>query len=347
MLRLHHPDCVTAHMAFEPATLSGGGAVPDDDAPLPDAAEIRSAAWIDLHMPTEREREAVEAALGIELPSKEDMTEIEASSRVYRDGAAQVMNVLLVVGMDSDSPAEAAVSLILMPEQLITVRYADPRAFRSMDQSCAKSGPGTDPLLLLIRLLDFVVDRTADILELVGAEIDSLSALVFGRHAPITRRISTPDLQAILRRIGNVQFTLNKVHDSLVTLQRTASFLSIGGTEEGAVKGEPGRLQRETLKSISRDVQSLSENSSYMTQNAFFLLDAALGRISIEQNAIIKIFSIAAVVFLPPTLVASIYGMNFVHMPELEWIAGYPFALLMMILSAVLPYLYFKRKGWL
>lgn len=347
MLRLHHPDCVTAHMAFEPAAVVGSGEGLSADTPLPSEAQIRSATWVDLCYPTERERQAVEAALGIELPSKEDMTEIEASSRVYRDDAAQVMNVLLVVGMDSDKPAEAPVSLVLTAEQLITLRYADPRAFRSLDQSCAKSGPGTDPVQLLVRLLDYVVDRTADILERMGGEIDSLSALVFGRDAPVTMRISNADLQAILRRIGNVQFVLNKVHDSLVTLQRATSFLGIGSSEDGVARARPGKLQRETLKSLSRDIQSLSENSSYMTQNVFFLLDAALGRISIEQNAIVKIFSVAAVIFLPPTLVASVYGMNFEHMPELEWAAGYPFALGLMLLSAVLPYLYFKKRGWL
>jgi len=347
MLRLYHADCVTALIAFEkPAAGAAEDGNPADYDP-PTSGAIASATWIDLYDPTEEERAAVEAALGIDLPTREDMTEIEASSRVYRDGAAQVMNVLLVVGMDRDRPAESAVSLILTQTHLITVRYADQRAFRSLEQSCAKSGPGSDPLLLLVRLLDFAVDRTADILERMGGEIDSLSALIFGRDMPATIRISNADLQAILRRIGNVQFVLNKVHDSLVTLLRATSFLSIGSSEDGTAKGRPGRLQRETLKSISRDIQSLLENSGYMTQNVFFLLDAAMGRISIEQNAIVKIFSVAAVIFLPPTLVASIYGMNFEHMPELEWAAGYPFALGVMLLSAVLPYLYFKKRGWL
>jgi magnesium transporter len=143
---------------------------------------------------------------------------------------------------------------------------------------------------------------------------------------------------------------LNKVHDSLVTLQRAAGFLSIGheaGDDGTTALHRPDKLVRESLKSLLRDIMSLSENSGYLTQNVGFLLDAALGRISIEQNAIVKIFSVAAVIFLPPTLVASIYGMNFRFMPELEWAAGYPMALGMMVLSAVLPYLYFKKRGWL
>jgi magnesium transporter len=345
MLRLHTPDQPTA--AIPPEVVAGGGPAPLTL--LPDADAIRAAVWVDLAFPTSAERAAVEAATGIDLPTKADMIEIEASSRVYRDGGAHVMNVLLVVGLDSDSPGAVPVSLILTARQLFTVRYSDPRAFRALDLSCTKMAPGTSPTLLLARLLENVVDRTADILERMGSDIDSLSALVFGRDRPASLRLSTNDLQAILRRIGNVQFVLNKVHDSLVTLLRATSFLSIAPGEDESGAGIPrhDKLVRETLKSVTRDIMSLSENSGYMTQNVGFLLDAALGRISIEQNAIVKIFSVAAVIFLPPTLVASVYGMNFELMPELGWEFGYPLALLLMVLSAVLPYLYFKRRGWL
>ncbi len=340
MLRLHAPDRPTDPILPE---VVAGGALPG---PLPSAEDIRAAVWVDLAFPLEAERAAVEAATGIELPTKDDMVEIEASSRVYRAGDAQVMNVLMVVGMDSGSPEAIPVSLILTPTQLVTVRYSDPRAFRSLDLSCTRAAPGPSSTLLLVRLLENVVDRTADILERTGDDIDSLSSLIFGRDRPATLRLSTADLQTILRRIGNVQFVLNKVHDSLVTLLRAASFLSIGpGGEDSKLRND--KLLRETLKSLSRDIMSLSENSGYLTQNVGFLLDAALGRISIEQNAIVKIFSVAAVIFLPPTLVASVYGMNFNVMPELDWRYGYPLALLLMILSAVLPYLYFKKRGWL
>jgi magnesium transporter len=344
MLRLHAPDRATEPLP--PDTVAGGGNL----AALPDADAIRGAVWVDLSFPVEAEREAVEAALGIELPTKADMTEIEASSRVYRDGPAQVMNVLLVVGVDSGEPAAVPVSLIMTPRQLVTVRYSDPHAFRSLDLSCTKAPPGASPQHLVIRLADNIVDRTADILERAGAEIDSLSAQIFGRDRPKSMRLSTNDLQVILRRIGNAQFLLNKVHDSLVTMQRAASFLAIGheAGEDGTPSLQrPDKLTRESLKSIMRDITSLSENTGYMTQHVSFLLDAALGRITVEQTAIVKIFSVLAVVFLPPTLVASIYGMNFEHMPELAWPFGYPMALLMMLLSAILPYAYFKHKGWL
>ena len=343
MLRLHAPDrCTTPIPATEVA--SNGDVL----APLPSAADIQSAVWVDLSFPTELETAAVEAALGLDLPTKADMLEIEASSRVYREDHAQVMNLLLVVGVDSGTSAAVPVSLILTPKQLVTVRYADPQAFRSLDISCTRTAPGTSAQMLLTRLLENVVDRTADILETMGSEIDSTATLVFGLDKPGTMRLSTNDLQMILRRIGSTQHVLNKVHESLVTQLRAVNFLSIGHTEaEGASRTKPEKLVRETLKSLTRDIQSLSENSNYLTQNIGFLLDAALGRISIEQNAIVKIFSVAAVIFLPPTLVASIYGMNFTHMPELDEVYGYPLALIMMVLSAVLPYLWFKKKGWL
>ncbi len=343
MLRLHAPDRCTSPL---PATdVATNGNVLE---PLPTADEIQSAVWVDLIFPTPLETSAVEEALGLDLPTKADMLEIEASSRVYRERHAQVMNLLMVVGVDSGTPAAVPVSLILTSSQLVTVRYADPQAFRTLDVSCTRTVPGASAQMLLMRLMENIVDRTADILEKMGGEIDSVASLVFGLDRPKTLRLSTGDLQMILRRIGSTQHVLNKVHESLVTQPRAVNFLSVGHSEaEAPSRTKPDKLLRETMKSLTRDIQSLSENSNYLTQNVGFLLDAALGRISIEQNAIVKIFSVAAVIFLPPTLVASIYGMNFVHMPELDETYGYPLALMMMVLSAVLPYLWFKKKGWL
>ena len=342
MLRLHLPDQPTAPLS--PEEIAAGPALVR---PLPDATAIREAVWVDLAFPLELEVEAVEGALGIDLPAKADMMAIEASSRVYHDNGAHVMNLLLVVGVDSGTPTAEPVSLVLTENQLVTLRYSDPRAFRTLEASCVKGAPGPSAQTLLVRLLEAAVDRTADILERMGDEIDSTSQLVFGLDRPAGARISNNDLQQILRRIGAIQLTLNKVHDSLVTLLKTTSFLQTGpGSEEGG-RSKWDKPLKERVKSISRDVMSLAENANFLTQNVGFLLDAALGRISIEQNAIVKIFSVAAVIFLPPTLVGTIYGMNFEVMPELKWAAGYPMALGLMVLSAVVPYLYFKRRGWL
>lgn len=343
MLRLHHPDRPSDLLPIAEPDAAASAFVP-----LPDAAAIRAAVWVDLSFPTSEETAAVQSALGLELPTREDMEEIEASSRVYREEQSQVMNLLLVVGVDSHTPAAAPVSLILTPTQLVTVRFADPQAFRSLDLACTRAAPGESAERLLIRLLENVVDRTADILEKMGTEIDRLAAQIFGLDRPKASRLSTADLQTILRQIGSTQFVLNKVHESLVTQSRASSFLAIGaGAGEVNGRTKTDKQVREMLKSLSRDIQSLSETSQFLTQNVGFLLDAAMGRISIEQNAIVKIFSVAAVIFLPPTLVASVYGMNFEHMPELGLELGYPMALGLMLLSAVLPYLWFKHKGWL
>jgi len=317
-----------------------------------DPASLHNAVWIDLADPMPFEMAAVEAATALKLPTRESLVEIEASSRSYQEGGASFMTATTVVGLDSDTPASVPLGFVLTPSQLITLRYADPHSFRLMTSQCDRTALGDNPLAVLLKLLDLIVDRVADILERMSEEIDKTSRLVFGQDTPASRRITSDDLRTILRRIGDTQFVVNKVHDSLHTLQRIVGFLNLPAEVEPAEPLEQRRAKvdkrsREELKSLARDIASLLENATYLSANIGFLLEASVGRISIEQNAIIKIFSVAAVVFLPPTLVASIYGMNFVHMPELEWLLGYPIALVMMVLSAILPYLWFKKKGWL
>ena len=322
------------------------------DRPTPDGAEaetpgmeaIRSAVWIDLDCPTGAEMALVEQALGTDLPTAEEMREIEASSRVYRENGASYMTAVLVAGMASGTPVSTPVGFVLAPGgQLVTVRMLTPHSFQTAIQQAAKTAPGDSGRAVLLHLLDLVVDRAADVLEMLGVRIDETSAAIFGRNDPPDRRLSPQALQDLLRAIGNNQYALNKVHDSLQTLTRVVSFL----TAIEAQNGKPSRADRETLRSLARDISSLTENSTYLMQNVFFLLDAAVGRISIEQNVIIKILSFASIVLMPPTLIAGIYGMNFEFMPELHHKLGYPLALAVMLLSAVLPLLYCRRKGWL
>jgi magnesium transporter len=328
MLRIYRPGA------------KGADVLSPDDGP----EALAGAVWIDIADPLAWEGPLLKAATGIELPRRADMVEIEASSRIYREDGASVMTVVLVVGMDSDNPSTVPVSFILTRDRLVTVRYSDPQPFRSFGLLCDRTGPPPTPLAVLAGLLDAIVDRTADILERMGSDLDQISGMVFALRTPSGRRLSTDDLSMILRRIGQVNFVLNKVHDSLQTLMRMASFLLVPSRDPEL---RHDKQIKEELKSLARDLSSLDQNASYQSSNVGFLLDAALGRISIEQNAIIKIFSVAAVVFLPPTLVASIYGMNFDFMPELHWDLGYPWALGLMVLSAAVPYLWFKRKGWL
>jgi magnesium transporter len=194
---------------------------------------------------------------------------------------------------------------------------------------------------ILIALLEAMVDRLADVLERASREVVEISHDIF--H-PAEKKASKRDrgFQIVLRRIGRKEDLVSKMQDSLLTLQRLSGFLGQATMQRGSDKDVRGRV-----KTLARDVESLSDHAAFLSQKITFLLDATLGMINIEQNAIIKIVSVAAVVFLPPTLVASVYGMNFDVMPELKWLLGYPFALALMAVSAVLPFWYFKRRGWL
>jgi len=311
----------------------------------PDAILPPRAVWIDLLEPTREEEKLVERSLGFEVPTREEMAEIEPSSRLYQDKGAVFLTANVMSGIDAGDPVSAPVSFVLTSEHLVTVRYADPKPFRAFAAHAARE-PNlcASSTMTLIHLLDAIVDRLADTLEVVQVDIDKTSRAVFRRGMERDRRkrrMSNEELQALLLRIGDDQDLLAKTRDSLVSMGRLMSFLSL-----------PAHIRqdkdlREHVKSLSRDIDSLLDHSAFLATNVSFLLDASLGLINIEQNAIIKIFSVAAVVFLPPTLVASIYGMNFEHMPELGWPYGYPFALGLMVVSAIVPYLFFKRKGWL
>jgi magnesium transporter len=193
---------------------------------------------------------------------------------------------------------------------------------------------------VLLALLDAIVDRLADLLEGGGREIEAISRSIF-RHVPDGARRG-PDFRSILEQIGRQGDLVSNVADSLVTVERLVAFLTL--VSEKRTTSKESRVR---MKSLARDTRFLAGHAGSLSQKVTFLLDATLGMISIEQNAIIKIFSVAAVIFLPPTLVASIYGMNFHVMPELDWLFGYPFALGLMVLSAVLSYWVFKRQGWL
>jgi magnesium transporter len=234
----------------------------------------------------------------------------------------------------------APVTFILAGNRLVTVRYHEPRAFltfppRAEKVSLGCTGGGT----VLLALLDAIVDRLADLLEAGGRDIEALSRTVFQpAEAPGPR----PDYRSVLYQIGRQGDLVSNVSDCLVTLERLVAFLTLTAGQRAM-----GKEQRVRLKSLSRDTRFLTDHAGSLSQKVTFLLDATLGMISIEQNAIIKIFSVAAVVFLPPTLIASIYGMNFTLMPELALRFGYPLALGLMVLSAALSLWFFKRRRWL
>ncbi|MDO9415664.1 magnesium transporter CorA family protein [Pararhizobium sp.] len=297
--------------------------------------------WLDLLKPDKAEDTFVEGLLGIEVPTREDMKDIEPSSRLYTDGNTVFMTASLVFRADEELPELTDVAFVLTGSRLITVRYAEPKSFKLFKASMHRipGGCRTGPVMAA-RLFETIVDRTAEILEQAVVRIDKLSTQVF---ADKTRRTRRPPhyLEDRLLDVAGHHRLIAKARDSLTSLSRVTSFLStVPAVQE----------DRETLelcRTVSRDIQFLSEHAAFISGNITFLLDASLGLIGVEQNAIIKIFSIASVVFLPPTLVASIYGMNFDFMPELKWLYGYPSSLGLMIVSAIVPFFFFRWKGWL
>jgi magnesium transporter len=298
--------------------------------------------WADLFEPTKEEEATIENWIGVGIPTREEMQEIEISSRLYVENGAFFMTATLPAHADGDRPVMSPVTFVLSQNRLITVRYHEPRAFQTFPMRAEKADIGcTSGETILIALLEAIVDRLADVLERAGSEVIEISHDIF--H-PAEKKASKRDrgFQIILRRIGRKEDLVSNIQDSLLSLQRLSGFFG-----QAMVPRKNDKDLRARVKTLSRDVSSLSDHASFLSQKITFLLDATLGMINIEQNAIIKIVSVAAVVFLPPTLVASVYGMNFDVMPELKWLLGYPFALFLMVISAVLPFWYFKRRGWL
>jgi len=275
------------------------------------------------------------------VPTREDMQEIEISSRLYIENSARYMTATLMCNSDSDMPKTTAVTFILAGHRLVTVRYDEPKPFALVEhklaRSCAAAITGE---MVLMELLDAVIDRCADILERCGADIDQVSHDIFEPEGE--RHGHAKQYSQILIAIGRKGDLTSKVRESLVSIGRLVTFLS--AVMEGA---KWSKDMREQLKTMQRDVASLSDHASYLSNKITFVLDAMLGVVNLEQNNIIKLFSVMAVVLMPPTLIASIYGMNFKIMPELEWTHGYAYALVSMVLAAALPYLFFRWKKWL
>lgn len=306
----------------------------------PDEEIPEAAVWIDLMSPVPPEDKMVERAIGVAVPTREEMQEIEPTSRLYAENGARYMTATLMCRSESDNPTTTAVTFILAGRRLITVRYDEPRPFSIVANRLARQCPAVvTGEAILMELLDAIIDRSADILERIGSEVDAISRTIFDPDRAGGDRIASQD---ILRAIGRTGDLTSKARECLVSIGRLVLYLA---NEADVMRW--AKDQRAILKGMQRDVQSLSDHATYLSNKITFLLDAMVGVVTIEQNNIIKIFSVAAVVLMPPTLVASIYGMNFRHMPELEFTYGYPMAIVLMVVAAVVPYVVFKLKKWL
>ena len=311
----------------------------------PDGDQLRPAGpsdrpvWFDLLRPDQAELDTVAEALGVEMPTLSDMEEIEPSSRLYTENGVAFLTATVPQGTDGDDPLLAPVTFVLAPDRLVTLRHHEPRAFATfLQRSRQAPAPCTTAENVALGLLDAIADRLADALERAQRDVDAISRAVFRRSAG--PQAKSRGFQQTLEQIGRTGDLISKMRESLASLERLLGYL-------GQLTLHRKSDARNVVKILARDVRSLIEHCEFLSQKITLLLDATLGMINIEQSGIIKIFSVAAVVFLPPTLIASIYGMNFEVMPELGWRFGYPLALLLMVLAAILPYVYFKRRGWL
>ncbi|PST26997.1 magnesium transporter [Mesorhizobium plurifarium] len=301
--------------------------------------------WFDLFSPSSEETRLVEERLGLAIPTRDEMQEIELSDRLYQEDGAEFMTMTATAKLDSDCPAKVPVTFILKGTTLVTVRHADAKPFQVYANRIRKPNGAACETgeLVMFGLLEAMIDRTADALERAGNDVDAISREVFRKsNASATKK--TRDLQSLIEQIGQKGDLLTVIRESLVSIGRLVAYHV---ALEGSGPRKAAKESRQRIKLVQRDAASLGDHALFLSNKINFLLDATLGLINLEQNQIIKIFSVAAVVFLPPTLVASIYGMNFQVMPELTWRFGYPYALALMVASALLPFLYFKRRGWL
>jgi magnesium transporter len=306
--------------------------------PLDREADLEAAAWIDLYAP-QPGQEARVAALGIEVPTLADMEEIEVSNRLYREGDLLCMTAVLPGMSTSKAPISGPVAFILGPRRLVTVRHFAPRPFETFPARADKSASGCGSAAdIFLGLIEEIVGRLADLLEGSGKSLDAISPMLFDGAG-------TPDpsaLRDVMQKVGREGELIGRVRQSLLTLERALAFLSQSGADL------PGAAAQKThIKAQLKDIQSLEVHSDFLSARVAHLTDMTLGLVNLAQNATVRIVSVVAALFLPPTLIASAYGMNFRFMPELAKPWGYPAALGLMVLSAGLTWWWFRRKNWL
>jgi magnesium transporter len=310
-------------------------------APAPD--DLSKAIWIDLLEASEAEKEQVAKATGLYISSEAELSEIESSSRFFEEGGALYLSLPVIAPGPSGKLTTTPVGFALTQERLVTIRFARLPPF---DQVCERlshaNGAGSSGAAVFIALLEGLIEPMADMLERTRADLDGVSARIFERHAPGrgTGR-SGSDLRQELQVMGQAGDLISRVRDSLLALGRVIPYVA-----RSTAEWLPKDL-RPRLKTARQDIASLNDYDAHLTVKVQFLLDAILGFINITQSNIIKVMTVVGVVGVPPTLIASIYGMNFEVMPELRWAWGYPAALVLIVLSAILPLLWFRRRGWL
>lgn len=307
--------------------------------PLPEGAPLSQALWIDLFRPTEADCAAL-AELGVEVPSLADMEEIEVSNRLYREGGTDYLTVVLTGHSDANVPLSGPVTFIIDPHRIVTVRHHASRPFETYPNRADKVGPGcANPNQIFLSLSEEIIGRLADLLESAGRSLEQLSRTIYD---PGTRGTRQQRLEVALRVVGRESALLGHVRLALLTLGRALGFYAQTAGERLGDEGLAG-----AVANLTRDIHALEVHTDFLSARVGLASDATLGMINLAQNATVRIVSVVAVLFSPPMLVASVYGMNFESMPELASPWGYPLALLAMLVSSVGAWAFFRWKNWL
>ena len=304
------------------------------------AAIPAEAIWLDLLEPTPSEEKQVESFLSIDVPTRDEMREIEASNRLYEEDGVLYMTATVITKLDSDLPESTQITFILSAVKLVTNRYVDPLPFRRFI-GYAERHPNScnSPPAILAGLLESIVNRVADVIERVATDLDAASAEVFSVSRG--KRGVMRDFRKTLERLGQNGELISKARESMVSLGRLLTFV------QQSTSVPMSQEVRARFRTLTRDVMAMSDHASFLGTKVSFILDATLGLINIDQNNILKIFSVVTVFLLPPSVIGAMYGMNFDHSPGAQEPWGFWGALGLMLASAIGPFLYFKRKGWL
>lgn len=298
--------------------------------------------WIDVLSPSPEEEKELERQLGIEIPTREEVWKNGVLNRFYEENGVQYMTAAIITKLDTPYPQTSAVTFIFSKNYLVTIRYISPTSFNNFTRRLHKSPKRLNSSVKIFEaLLEEIITRVAYNSELVVNELDDLSHQTFSTDNIMTkkRQSKSQSLGNVLKKLGKSADLNSKINESLHSLQRMVGYLrQIHGA---------GKEMDKAIDILSSDVTALMKQSHFLSDKITFIQDATLGMINIEQNLIIKILSVATLFFMPPTLLSSIYGMNFKHMPELEFIFGYPMVIGLMFLCASMSFLYFRKKGWL
>ena len=307
-----------------------------------DPHSVSNAVWFDLLDPTESERSVVERWTGLRVPSREDVAEIESSSRLYTENGVLYFSMPYSYLAPEGRSQVVPVGFVLSDRHMLTLRYAVLPAFETFTERFAQSGVQNSSQAF-IGLAEAIVDRVADVLERVAAELDTLSKAIFAGDEDKRKHNARREdrrLRSILTSIGRCGDTLGNLRDSVLALGRIATY-----AQQARDEWVPPELKTR-LATLRQDITSLNDYDQQLNNKVSFLLDAVLGFINIEQNNSVKVLTVVSVVGIPPTFVVGLYGMNFKNIPEYDWSFGYQYAWGVILISVIVPLVWFRIKGW-